>query len=460
MGFVSLPPTAAVGRFRAHLELSAAELAQVTSLLRAAAATASPPPSPAPPLLPPPSPAPPPPAPAAPRAVAPEPDWAWRLVFSADAAEHNGEAVAAVLWRASVPDLPGGDGHAGWLVSAGRGVLNLWECSASGGRGGEPSVMLMHAQLTAGLTAHSLAADEGSATLLAACADGKGGGVAGLYRLRGGATLLGRKGALPAPPPAGGAMPAPGKGAAKTPQQRVHVAALAPLRGPLARAAAVAVANSVVVYTLPEEAVGGGAAQAPPALARWGCGETGCAVTCVAPWATEQGAPGPLLLAGLAQKSGPAIRGWDLRTKPSGPAAAAALDLPPPGGPTGVGGPLLIAPLAATGPTLLAAFTGGGVALYDARASGRVLAMAPSPPGGTIGTRCAALAADGSGLGVTTGAGGLLVLSGALAAARGGGVLRWAAVAGSGAGSVGWNEFTGELVCGGLDGSVGVYRMC
>lgn len=473
MGLVSLPPTATVGRFRAHLSLDASELAQVTSLFRAAASTplaATPPPplqpvyaAPPPPFLPAPTLAPPPSQLVPSRSFTAEPDWAWRRVFSADPAEHNNEAVAAVLWRASVPDLPGGDGHAGWLVSAGRGVLNLWECSASGGKGGEPSVMLMHAQLTAGLTAHALAADEGTATLLAACADGRQAGVAALYRLRGGGTLLGRKGALPAPPPTGGAMPAPGKAGAKTPQPRVQVAALAPLRGPLARAAAVAVSNSVVVYALPEEAAGSqGAApqQAPPPLARWSAGEVGCSVTCVAPWAIEQSAPGPFLLAGLAQKQGPAIRGWDLRAKPSITAAAAALELAAPHGPTGAGGPMSVTPLAASAPTLLATFAGGAVAIYDARAAGKVLAQAPAPPGGFAALRCAAAASDGSALAVTTAAGGLLVLSGLLAAARSSGGLRWQAVAAGGAGSVGWNSFTGELVCGGLDGSVGVYRMC
>jgi hypothetical protein len=37
--------------------------------------------------------------------------------------------VAAVAYAKSMPGLPGGDGHSGWLVTSSKGVLNLWETS-------------------------------------------------------------------------------------------------------------------------------------------------------------------------------------------------------------------------------------------------------------------------------------------------------------------------------------------
>lgn len=58
-----------------------------------------------------------------------------RACWRTDAADHSGDAVTAMAYARSYEGLPGGDGHAGWLVSASRGLLNLWECSASGGRG-------------------------------------------------------------------------------------------------------------------------------------------------------------------------------------------------------------------------------------------------------------------------------------------------------------------------------------
>ena len=58
-----------------------------------------------------------------------------RACWRTDASDHGGDAISAMAYSPSFQGLPGGDGHAGWLVSASRGLLNLWECSASGGRG-------------------------------------------------------------------------------------------------------------------------------------------------------------------------------------------------------------------------------------------------------------------------------------------------------------------------------------
>jgi len=49
------------------------------------------------------------------------------MCFASDAADHGKGSVTAVTYVQSMPGLPGGEGHAGWLVSASKGVLNLWE---------------------------------------------------------------------------------------------------------------------------------------------------------------------------------------------------------------------------------------------------------------------------------------------------------------------------------------------
>jgi hypothetical protein len=58
-----------------------------------------------------------------------------------------------------------GHAHAGWLVSASDGMMNLWECSGSGGSGGEPSLQVMHSQAT-DLNVRSMAHDARSHLLL------------------------------------------------------------------------------------------------------------------------------------------------------------------------------------------------------------------------------------------------------------------------------------------------------
>jgi hypothetical protein len=73
------------------------------------------------------------------------PSASWQRVWRADPSEHSNAAVSALFWRSGYDSLPGGDGHAGWLVSATKGLLNLWECSPSAGVG-EPAVTVMHAQ--------------------------------------------------------------------------------------------------------------------------------------------------------------------------------------------------------------------------------------------------------------------------------------------------------------------------
>ena len=57
------------------------------------------------------------------------------MVWRTDPMDNDGAAISSLVHVPSLPGLPGGDGHAGYLITAAGQLLNLYECSASGGRG-------------------------------------------------------------------------------------------------------------------------------------------------------------------------------------------------------------------------------------------------------------------------------------------------------------------------------------
>ncbi len=57
------------------------------------------------------------------------------MLWSTEAEDHEKEPVTSLAHAESLEGLPGGPGHAGWLVSSSRGCLNLWECYPGSGSG-------------------------------------------------------------------------------------------------------------------------------------------------------------------------------------------------------------------------------------------------------------------------------------------------------------------------------------
>ncbi|KAF5828477.1 WD40-repeat-containing domain protein [Dunaliella salina] len=97
----------------------------------------------------------------------------WEAVWTTDPADHNNDPVHALAYCPTISGLPGGDGHAGWLISSSRHTLNLWEATPGGGaKSGEPSIMMMHSQLTDFLSTH-LAVEESLSTMFAVSLDTK-----------------------------------------------------------------------------------------------------------------------------------------------------------------------------------------------------------------------------------------------------------------------------------------------
>lgn len=63
-------------------------------------------------------------------------------MWGTESEDHNKEPVLALAFAERLEGLPGGGGgHADWLISSSRGMLNLWECTP-GSASGDPALMV------------------------------------------------------------------------------------------------------------------------------------------------------------------------------------------------------------------------------------------------------------------------------------------------------------------------------
>jgi hypothetical protein len=147
MGRVQLPDAPHVGNNHVVLDLDADELGVTVGLLKqvlAAARGAPPTQRVSPPPVERPAPAPSstfssPSARADPSGAEPVPPLPLVRTWNSPPAEHQNLPVTALSWHQTAGSLDSsGDAHAGWLFSASRGCINLWECQPGGGVGGEP----------------------------------------------------------------------------------------------------------------------------------------------------------------------------------------------------------------------------------------------------------------------------------------------------------------------------------
>lgn len=141
-----------------------------------------------------------------------------------------------MVYVPQIAGLPGGEGHAGWLISSSRGLLNLWEASPSGGRG-EPALMCMHSQGT-DYTIVCMDADRSSRMLVGASQDRAGGEWLTCHSLEV-ESLLAPKGRCPMPHNAASRVPG---------QNCLAAASLSSFGGPLAETAVASYGGALVVW--------------------------------------------------------------------------------------------------------------------------------------------------------------------------------------------------------------------
>ncbi|GLI67658.1 hypothetical protein VaNZ11_011909 [Volvox africanus] len=245
----------------------------------------------------------------APRASAVASGPVWGSCLVTDAVDHNRDPVPALQYCPVLEGLPGGDGHGGWLISSSRRMLNLWECSAGGGRG-TPSLMLLHSTETDFVATH-LAAESSSRVLFASSTDHRTGAEcvavhsldpeAGMLSLRYKLAVTNPNTQRPTPPP--GALPPP--------RMLSKVASLNAFGGGLRGTCAAAYQGTVMVFDAPGIfGPPGGSPSGLPPKGSWKAHEN-TAITALG--TSLQG--GARLITG--SRDG-AVVIWDMRVRPPG----------------------------------------------------------------------------------------------------------------------------------------------
>lgn len=373
MGRVVLPDAARVGHNRAELELDGDELRVTLSLLkqvlgaargalptaRASHAPSQPAPA-APPQMPKVERAPPPAVSSyasEPTGSEPVPPLPLVRTWSSSPGEHQNLPVTALSWHQAVGSLESwGDAHAGWLFSASRGCINVWECQPGGGIGGEPAMTLLHGQAVS-IRATSLDVEPSSQVLLAAAADVRSGtepAAVCVYTLRG-MDFMSMGGQLLPPKPIGGSLPKQPGGASMP----LVTAPLTTCGGPMDGCVALGYGKDVAVMAL---------ARTPSAeastKAHWQAVGGAAHITSLAAWPHA-----PLMLCGT---SGGTLQLWDLRMRPPSKATAAT----PAATVTRPAGGSLVSVAACGAASCVSVGASGDVTLWDVR---RMVTPPPVP---------------------------------------------------------------------------------
>ncbi|KAK9823156.1 hypothetical protein WJX72_000685 [[Myrmecia] bisecta] len=204
-----------------------------------------------------------------------------------------------MVYTPAIPGLAGGDGHAGWVVTASQQLLNLYECNPGGGA---DALMMMHSQATE-FRMVDLQVEGSQRLLLGASKDmATRRECVSLHSLDINGNFMGLAGRLGLPPANTPQAAAPPSAS----QLATQVASLHHLGKPLAHCCAAAYGNSIVVY--PTTIVPG---EIPKQKAIWAAHS--------APITSLRcSAFGMHMVSGAADGT---VHLWDLRNKPTAPAS-------------------------------------------------------------------------------------------------------------------------------------------
>lgn len=356
-------------------------------------------------------------APAPAPAALPAAASGWYECWSTDPADHDHMPVTGIVYSQSLPGLPGGEGHAGWAISGSKGLLQLWECSRSGGRG-EPALMMMHSQATEH-SMESLVVDLDTKMLLAACADFRGGEWAAFHSLDPD-TLLAQRGRVPMPH----------RPESRLPGRNCNcVVSLNNFGGPLTAHCAASYGGGVAIWGT-AAAQNPASPQAPRAV--WKAHDA--LITAI-----HAGDFGLNLYSGAADGS---VHLWHMKAKPSAPSAIFHQS----GRIAGI--------FQVNDQEVVTAAADGALMVWDIRNPGEPLKFATMPDGSPISHLAVSPVGDAAAVATPTGiycvdlldpgchVGPVSVVGGLRAAVS----------------ALTWNAATGEIIVGGADGCVRVWR--
>lgn len=170
---------------------------------------------------------------------------AWKMRWTTPAAEHNLDRVRAMVYSQSLEGLMEGEDDSGWLLSASRNLLNLWQSTCNDHQTSEATLQLKHSQ-SIEFVLEDMDIDASAKLLLGAFTDPRDGCPCISVCSLDDETFLNYQGMIRVADKGVSVLEKNARGSLRL----LHIASLQPFGGPLGRFLAMAAGVDIFVYDL------------------------------------------------------------------------------------------------------------------------------------------------------------------------------------------------------------------